>query len=103
MIICCAYYKDDDNDKKHHDKKDSDEPFEEQQANNNGTSPMTTQQQENESDMDVYDKGNRNPPMSHTPDFLCRFFGPKAGINEDPVTGYSRCMLGPYFPKNLAN
>ena len=30
-------------------------------------------------------------------DFLSRFFGPKAGIDEDPVTGSAHCTLGPYF------
>ena len=30
-------------------------------------------------------------------DFLSRFFAPKAGINEDPVTGSAHCSLGPYF------
>jgi len=32
-----------------------------------------------------------------TVDFRSRFFGPKAGINEDPVTGSAHCTLGPYF------
>lgn len=30
-------------------------------------------------------------------DFLSRFFGPKAGIDEDPVTGSAHCTLAPYF------
>eukprot|EP00566_Odontella_aurita_P008526 CAMPEP_0113590638 /NCGR_PEP_ID=MMETSP0015_2-20120614/36792_1 /TAXON_ID=2838 /ORGANISM="Odontella" /LENGTH=659 /DNA_ID=CAMNT_0000496865 /DNA_START=123 /DNA_END=2102 /DNA_ORIENTATION=- /assembly_acc=CAM_ASM_000160 len=30
-------------------------------------------------------------------DFLSRFFGPKAGILEDPVTGSAHCTLAPYF------
>jgi predicted PhzF superfamily epimerase YddE/YHI9 len=34
-------------------------------------------------------------------DFLSRFFGPKAGINEDPVTGSAHCTLGPYFSTKL--
>lgn len=38
-------------------------------------------------------------PLS--PDFLSRFFGPKAGINEDPVTGSAHCVLGPYFAQKL--
>lgn len=29
--------------------------------------------------------------------FRSRFFGPKAGINEDPVTGSAHCALAPYF------
>merc|ERR1712150_23445 len=32
-----------------------------------------------------------------TPDFYSRFFGPKAGIDEDPVTGSAHCTLAPYF------
>ncbi|CAB9504167.1 Phenazine biosynthesis-like domain-containing protein [Seminavis robusta] len=34
-------------------------------------------------------------------DFFSRFFGPKAGINEDPATGSAHCSLGPYFSKKL--
>lgn len=34
-------------------------------------------------------------------DFLSRFFAPKAGINEDPVTGSAHCVLGPYFSQKL--
>jgi PhzF family phenazine biosynthesis protein len=34
-------------------------------------------------------------------DFLSRFFAPKAGINEDPVTGSAHCTLGPYFSQKL--
>ncbi|KAG7366839.1 PhzF family phenazine biosynthesis protein [Nitzschia inconspicua] len=34
-------------------------------------------------------------------DFLSRFFCPKAGINEDPVTGSAHCTLGPYFSEKL--
>ena len=30
-------------------------------------------------------------------DFHSRFFGPKVGIPEDPVTGSAHCLLGPYF------
>jgi predicted PhzF superfamily epimerase YddE/YHI9/GNAT superfamily N-acetyltransferase len=36
-----------------------------------------------------------------TLDFLSRFFGPKAGINEAPATGSIHCSLGPYFSKKL--
>jgi PhzF family phenazine biosynthesis protein len=32
-------------------------------------------------------------------DFVSRFFGPAAGINEDPVTGSAHCCLGPYWQK----
>jgi len=34
-------------------------------------------------------------------DFFSRFFGPKVGIDEDPVTGSAHCVLGPYFGKQL--
>lgn len=34
-------------------------------------------------------------------DFVSRFFGPKAGIDEDPVTGSAHCCLGPYWQKRL--
>jgi predicted PhzF superfamily epimerase YddE/YHI9 len=34
-------------------------------------------------------------------DFVSRFFGPKAGIDEDPVTGSAHCALAPYFCQKL--
>ncbi len=34
-------------------------------------------------------------------DFVSRFFGPKIGVNEDPVTGAAHCLLGPYWKKKL--
>lgn len=34
-------------------------------------------------------------------DFVSRFFAPKAGINEDPVTGSAHCTLIPYWAKRL--
>ena len=34
-------------------------------------------------------------------DFLSRFFGPKVGIDEDPVTGSAHCVLAPYFSTKL--
>lgn len=30
-------------------------------------------------------------------DFVSRFFAPRAGISEDPVTGSAHCMLAPYW------
>jgi PhzF family phenazine biosynthesis protein len=30
-------------------------------------------------------------------DFVSRFFGPKFGIPEDPVTGSAHCTLAPYW------
>lgn len=34
-------------------------------------------------------------------DFISRFFAPKIGINEDPVTGSAHCYLAPYWAKRL--
>ena len=34
-------------------------------------------------------------------DFVARFFGPRAGIAEDPVTGSAHCTLVPYWSTRL--
>jgi predicted PhzF superfamily epimerase YddE/YHI9 len=34
-------------------------------------------------------------------DFVSRFFAPRAGIPEDPVTGSSHCTLVPYWAEKL--
>ena len=34
-------------------------------------------------------------------DFVSRFFGPKVGVNEDPVTGSAHTTLTPYWAKKL--
>lgn len=34
-------------------------------------------------------------------DFVSRFFAPRAGINEDPVTGSAHCVLGPFWRDRL--
>ena len=34
-------------------------------------------------------------------DFVSRFFGPKYGIPEDPVTGSAHCALAPYWAQRL--
>jgi predicted PhzF superfamily epimerase YddE/YHI9 len=34
-------------------------------------------------------------------DFVSRFFAPRAGINEDPVTGSSHSVLGPFWKSRL--
>jgi PhzF family phenazine biosynthesis protein len=34
-------------------------------------------------------------------DFVSRFFAPKVGVNEDPVTGSAHCCLGPYWAGRL--
>lgn len=34
-------------------------------------------------------------------DFVSRVFGPRVGIDEDPVTGSAHCVLGPYWSARL--
>lgn len=34
-------------------------------------------------------------------DFVCRFFAPKYGVAEDPVTGSAYCELAPYWQRRL--
>lgn len=34
-------------------------------------------------------------------DFVSRFFAPRAGVKEDPVTGSAHCCLGPYWQRRL--
>ncbi len=34
-------------------------------------------------------------------DFISRFFAPRCGIQEDPVTGSAHCALGPYWAGQL--
>jgi predicted PhzF superfamily epimerase YddE/YHI9 len=34
-------------------------------------------------------------------DFVSRCFGPRFGIDEDPVTGSSHCALGPLWAERL--
>ena len=34
-------------------------------------------------------------------DFISRFFAPRVGVNEDPVTGSAHCKLVPYWNKKL--
>src|SRR2546429_6526458 len=40
-------------------------------------------------------------PSTQDYDFVSRFFAPKVGINEDPVTGSALCCLGPYWSKRI--
>ena len=37
----------------------------------------------------------------HSADFVSRFFAPRLGIPEDPVTGSAHCTLGPYWTDRL--
>mmetsp|Transcript_19053 Transcript_19053/g.35556 ORF Transcript_19053/g.35556 Transcript_19053/m.35556 type:complete len:577 (-) Transcript_19053:1414-3144(-) len=56
----------------------------------------------NEAEADAVETENEEEDVEQVQvDFLSRFFAPKAGINEDPVTGSSHCTLGPYFSKKL--
>jgi PhzF family phenazine biosynthesis protein len=41
------------------------------------------------------------PAASHAYDFVSRFFAPRAGIDEDPVTGSAHCCLGPYWTERV--
>lgn len=34
-------------------------------------------------------------------DFVSRYFAPAVGVNEDPVTGSTHCLLGPYWARKL--
>jgi PhzF family phenazine biosynthesis protein len=34
-------------------------------------------------------------------DFVSRYFAPRVGVNEDPVTGSAHCCLGPYWSSKL--
>ena len=34
-------------------------------------------------------------------DFISRYFAPRVGVNEDPVTGSAHCSLGPYWGEKL--
>jgi PhzF family phenazine biosynthesis protein len=34
-------------------------------------------------------------------DFISRWFGPRVGVNEDPVTGSAHCCLGPWWGERL--
>ena len=35
------------------------------------------------------------------PDFVSRYFAPRAGVNADPVTGSAHCSLAPYWGERL--
>jgi PhzF family phenazine biosynthesis protein len=38
---------------------------------------------------------------SHGFDFVSRFFAPRVGVNEDPVTGSAHCCLSPFWSNRL--
>ena len=41
------------------------------------------------------------PSTNSAYDFISRFFAPRIGIPEDPVTGSAHCALGPFWGKRL--
>ena len=45
----------------------------------------------------IFTSHSENPQV----DFVSRYFAPKIGIDEDPVTGSAHCCLGPYWAKKL--
>jgi PhzF family phenazine biosynthesis protein len=42
-----------------------------------------------------------SPAASGEYDFVSRFFAPRLGIEEDPVTGSAHCCLGPFWGARL--
>jgi predicted PhzF superfamily epimerase YddE/YHI9 len=42
-----------------------------------------------------------SPPGDRGHDFISRFFAPRQGIPEDPVTGSAHCTLVPYWASRL--
>ena len=40
-------------------------------------------------------------PGEEGADFVSRFFGPRVGVDEDPVTGSAHCRLGPFWGARL--
>ena len=42
-----------------------------------------------------------SPSSSGEYDFLSRFFAPRSGVLEDPVTGSAHCVLGPFWGARL--
>ncbi|GAA5071939.1 PhzF family phenazine biosynthesis protein [Thermocatellispora tengchongensis] len=41
------------------------------------------------------------PPAGASADYVSRFFGPRVGVDEDPVTGSAHCVLAPYWSDRL--
>lgn len=42
-----------------------------------------------------------SPASGGAADFVSRYFAPRYGIDEDPVTGAAHCALGPYWAERL--
>lgn len=47
------------------------------------------------------DDRDRSADDGERADFVSRFFAPRAGVPEDPVTGSAHCVLGPYWAERL--
>jgi PhzF family phenazine biosynthesis protein len=41
------------------------------------------------------------PADTESADFVSRFFAPRVGVPEDPVTGSAHCALGPYWAARM--
>jgi PhzF family phenazine biosynthesis protein len=50
---------------------------------------------------DGQEKGGDDAASRGRSDFVSRFFAPRAGVPEDPVTGSAHCCLGPYWAGKL--
>lgn len=42
-----------------------------------------------------------SPAISAGSDYVSRFFAPRVGVDEDPVTGSAHCTLAPYWEERL--
>lgn len=42
-----------------------------------------------------------SPSTSSDYDFVSRYFAPRMGVDEDPVTGSNHCCLGPFWGQRL--
>jgi PhzF family phenazine biosynthesis protein len=42
-----------------------------------------------------------SPAITGSYDFVSRFFGPRVGVDEDPVTGSAHCVLAPFWSERL--
>ncbi|PWB34049.1 isomerase [Pseudomonas sp. SDI] len=52
--------------------------------------------------LDAFDvRGISVSAPGHEHDFVSRWFGPRVGVNEDPVTGSAHTSLAPYWAKRL--
>ena len=51
--------------------------------------------------LDIFGLAITAPGDSEGLDFVCRFFAPQQGIDEDPVTGSAYCSLAPLWAERL--